>query len=1082
MPTKKRALVELIEVFEGYMPDKDVPLHVDCLGSHSGEQNAEYYYLLARLYERLAHHNHLADPPRTTARLLFYESANLYQQAANRAPTELQSFFSGKLSLLSFFLFTFHPSYRPKFLDPSNLRSALASFSVATTRATRPRLRATLSWLRLFTLVLLRRTEAANGVRRALDDALHLLPEQSNNWCLQVASQLETLDAFEHELSAEISKLTEPGLSKPQTDYLEGMGWMMKARLHEELHQHLMSVLRKRSLQSQNPGAILELLEQNQGRMVASSGRFVDTLTKSGFEILRLQLGAQMKRHQADIHFSQCKMEFAAAVHHDSESHAALRERAQTVLFSSQGLALEDEGEPTPSRMLRDVFVKHGYNLSEQAGIAVFTTHAILFDKTKRYRLQQESGVVTVSLASHAAIPFDLEGPQQLYSYFRRTKQAADAYYNAIRDVVDYLRCSASLYSEILSALRRVAADRDAFDLRSLELTLERLRAQAGARTLPVLHLLKDKTTFVWSLLEMFEMRKDAIRLDTLYSGECRLVMENPHEPGTTLEIGADPIFRLAVPLLFRGSRGSDEIRSFLKLLLRSAINTASEQQRCLKREMQYLDPTFSGVEYRELYELYYCHEKLAEGLLRFVDPFLVQIEDLTEEVLSEGEACVRLLYEAQRAFGAAIRFPSPIIGSVGTIEFFLAYVEGVLSGRRGMLFRKMGRPRDRWDAYYDRAKDRLEDAKQALESVESSYLLMSGDKKPEFLAYLSARIATVKAWKLRYLFEDTGHGAHAKSAVALFDHAAEELEKVGDLASATQASARAIETRTLLEFLEESSAREHLYSQLRTSMSLYAICGDVMGFERTRTLILRSFPEREGMTLFAGLHKEEHALAPEYPLIEKPEVAAAFAGTWERLNSFSLGDGELSIPAGFDITLRFLLNFASFQIKNPQLVFKATENECRELLRLALNVYRGLAGEVEIPSARGQIDLVINGVPIEIKRVIGPLPSKKERKFRTQLARYILGEGQRVGVLLVFQFVSGSSDAASMAFSRLVSFHQEGPAAKEADSRDSCFVVQIVIPYFSTVPSGDVPPPSVSRLPSVTEAGREAAMIASKP
>jgi hypothetical protein len=701
-----QSLDELIVAFEGHLPDHRIASHLEQLESRA-RGTVEYHFLLARLYERLAHHNHIGDSPRTIPRLLFIESADHYQRAAEQAPLEHRAYFAGKLSLLSFFLYSFPAADRKKYRDAENLRKASASFSDAIGHSASPRMRTTLSWLSSFSFVLYRRTNEENLLHRELDKAHRLLADTPAKWLDEIERRFAAIEEFGSRLRDEMPSLDPLEPSREQIAYLEGMRAMMKARLHGELQRYLLDTHRDASKRLSDPQRFIALLDKNHVHLATASGRFTTCLEELSFEILRLQLMAQMALTRADLEFERCLQQFRDARRTDRETDHELRLAGQEVLFKAPRDLLDGKSDDEPGPLVEQAFAEAGYPLTDQTGIAVSGGSAILFDGRTRYRIERTDREVLVYSGNHAPTPFDLSGPQQLYDFYRQTLQTAERFYDVDRHTQGYFRRSAAIYSELIESVRALPKSLRGPDLDSLCVTLEGLHRKASARKSSLLELLRSKVTYVWSLLEMFEMRKDTVRLNTLYSGECRLLMRDPHESGVMLEIGADPVFRLAMPLLFRGARGNEEVVRFLRLLLSSAKRTAQEQERCLKGEIQYLEPRVSkSLLFEELFNLYHCHEKLAQGLLAFVEPFVGRLD---RDALDRGHESIRLLHEAQSAFDAAARFPSPVVGR-GTLAFFIAYVQGVLHGRRAMLFRlhRATAPGERWEVLYDRAEEEL--------------------------------------------------------------------------------------------------------------------------------------------------------------------------------------------------------------------------------------------------------------------------------------------------------------------------------------------------------------------------------------
>jgi hypothetical protein len=262
---------------------------------------------------------------------------------------------------------------------------------------------------------------------------------------------------------------------------------------------------------------------------------------------------------------------------------------------------------------------------------------------------------------------------------------------------------------------------------------------------------------------------------------------------------------------------------------------------------------------------------------------------------------------------------------------------------------------------------------------------------------------------------------------------------------SATQATARALETESLAQALEHEAPEEELHRRLRRAAALYATCGDASGFDRTKRHLSQLVPEHEPPTLFPHVVVDQQALA------KNPEVQRAFA----RLES-ELDDGAREHGAPRRQLLQTLLNFAWYQQKSPQLAYDADEAACVEAVRSFL-AKSGEPGEVEVPAGNGKIDLLVQGIPIEVKRA-KTRSDAAEQRYRLQLSRYILAQGQAVGVLMIFHFVAGDRGEFPPPFNQLISRFDLGERPARSAGRDAGIsrmsIVQIVVPVFAATPS----------------------------
>jgi tRNA A-37 threonylcarbamoyl transferase component Bud32 len=854
MAARLTTLHELIRRFELPRPDSEFPDLVTFLGEEariraaagavvSVETNAKYFYLLARAYELLGYSARHTPWLSNSPRFYWHKALGFLEEAMVLTPAEssYRAFLQGKLFFRRAMIFTLEM----KATDPDNsadlLESAEAEFEVAAKHEPD----ATVRYLYRDAA----KIAVTEGWQRSFRKKLQERVARARKWPTQ-----QSLDAIAEHLA------TFPDQSFwrfPSAD--AGMDWpvqhaMAKARPLYAKAQMWEEVSRFLREQKELPGSE-HLLREVERAIEQCNEEATAVCQPVGLVIRAADSRVTRLSRDAEAALRHCIREFRIAQGHDNEERMQLLARTRPISRFLPHDALTTlknihPHDPKPVRVSSAFVAAVG-----EAGIAlddkakVFAESAdmwIVRSLSDRYLVRSDAFPEIIDLHDQP-IAFSHNEAQIFNQYATAIHKTCELYTLAIREILQVLHEANVWYERMTSQLeadtKAVSTDSH---LASLHVTVSSILKEVNARNYPLLGTLRVRTRYAWSLLEMFQMRNQSIRLGTLFSGQCQLIMANPFfEPKEDviedqyLEVGADPIFQTTIDFVFRGLKGEEHRHDFQRRALRTARITIDQQKQSLLIESRYLD--LDPQTRRALIARLACHRSLVLALEQFTTIFVAQRAGELPTPSIDG--FLRDIQEqfsnARQALEATGAYPSRLINGAG-LDALHDYMRGIAQVLIGMNARHDKQP---WADIYSTALQLLNDARHKMANVGNVYLLPVGAVRTDYLYYMDARILTVSAFRSRYYGEEGDAATKAgdfANAAELFEKAADLYEKVHDYRVATKARARAADVRSLAE-----SEPEAQYQWLKTANAYYAACGDASGYKDTSER-LQNFPDEE--------------------------------------------------------------------------------------------------------------------------------------------------------------------------------------------------------------------------------------------
>ena len=165
-------------------------------------------------------------------------------------------------------------------------------------------------------------------------------------------------------------------------------------------------------------------------------------------------------------------------------------------------------------------------------------------------------------------------------------------------------------------------------------------------------------------------------------------------------------------------------------------------------------------------------------------------------------------------------------------------------------------------------------------------------------------------------------------------------------------------------------------------------------------------------------------------------EIDASFAGSRDET---------------FDAVLHEVLQFSAQEFKDPSLRSAKSEEECRRELARYLRARFDEGVDTDRVSGGGKIDIVADGVVIELKRATA-LTAPLQDQWLRQVARYISAEGKRVGFLIIFDFTRKQKAPDHLDhYVTLKSIQTHDP---DETKRHLIGIVKVLVPYYEDPPS----------------------------
>lgn len=875
MAATRSTLQDLILQFEVPLPDREFPDLVASLGEHARhraattEDNANYFYLLARVYELLGycarHTPWLSNSPK-----FYWQKAHEFiEQAMILAPIDSphRVFLNGKLLLRDAMIFTLDA----KSGDPRNsqelLTKAETMFNDAASRETRPALR--YSYLDARTIA---RTELR---QRTLRQELKALTNRGlKAWSPAALKAVqEKLKEFPSDAFWEFPSAA-AGMPWP-TQHALARARVLFARAHmlEDFTAFL------RDAQKKYGQDHTKLIAEQDATILAGYDQSAQLCDDVGLIVRAAHTRVMKVRRSADAALRECVYEFTTVRKSDAEERMDLLDRAGPPrrLLPKDTLPILATVRPDHDRMtipaeLLQAFHEAGVRIKAGAAVVAETESSwVVSDGFDRYLLQSTNSYPEVIDLTKQPVAFSHAEAQIFKKYSDRVTQTCELYTEAIREIHRALGGAGKMYERMTQQLeldsRVVASDAN---LVSLHVTTSLILKELQSRNYPLLSTLRDRTRYAWSLLEMFQMRNGSVRLGTLFSGQCRLIMRNPtYDPAVDfvedefLEVGADPIFQTTVDFIFRGAKGEENRHDFQRRALKATRTTINQQEQTVLIESRYLD--FDDDTRRALIARLACHRSLALALDQFTPIFVAQRagELATATIKRYMKDISNHFNDAVASLEAAAKQPSQLIDRPG-LDALHDYMKGIAQVLIGM---NQQEERNRaWVATYRSALELLERAQKELSEAGDVYLLPQGVIREEYLHYVEARILTVAGFRARY------HEDYEQSA-GLFEKSAVIFESLHDYRVATKARARATESKSYAE-----DAHEARYRRLKEANAMYAACGDALGYKTTSDRLQSDFPFEEASGTTAKIVAElTHPLPPPLPPPEELTVFGPF-------------------------------------------------------------------------------------------------------------------------------------------------------------------------------------------------------------
>jgi len=917
---------ELIRQFEVPLPDKEFPTLVAALGEEARRKMAgtasadgQYAYLLGRTYELLGycarHTPWLSNSPKSYwhRAVVFFERAS--RQAAEGSPQRL--FLNAKINLRNAMIFTLDRNSERAADSLVLLNAAERLFAQA---ADKEQDRA---------LQTIYRDDSAIAKSEALQRALRaeiktlLAHSSSRTWPAIFDQMTDKVVGFPAQAFAELPS-SRGAMASP------AQGALAKARkLFAQAHtlEDYVAFLRK-NVPSDHAKLAQDFIDASEVTISTCYDESAKLCAEAGLTVRAAHTEVTKLRRRAEASLKECVHQFKAVRVRESEERDELLRQTVPLARSvpAEIVALLTSGRAT-EELLAGFERAAGVRLD--ADTRVFNESSgvwIVSDGFYRFLVQKTGdGARVVDLAKQP-IPFNAKEAEIFKDYAATVWHTCELYTQAIRHIYRALKEASGLYDQMTKQLKK---DTDVVrdpDLISLYVSTNSILEELQSRHYPLLSALRDRIRYVWSLLEMFQMRHGAVRLGTLFTAQCRLVMRNPFydssvdlEEDEYLEVGADPIFQTTVDFIFRGAKGEEDRHDFQNRALKATLATIDQQEQSLVSEMRYVDELDLDTR-RALIERLHCHRYVALALQEFTPVFQAQRpgEMATAEIERRLRAINEYLNSAGNALDAAE--DSRLIDRTG-LEVLRDWMKGVGQVLIGMNRRKEGG--DWWVRMYRDALHNLHSAKDRLERA-GDVDLLPATKRADYLQYVQARILTVEGWQARYRAEDSEQARDFARSAEYFEQSAKIFrDTLRDYRVATKASARALEMRSRAVEGTEAAARLQRYLLLKEANALYAACGDVFGFNATSERLREKFPLEEPAV--SSPHMPQSS--PSAP----PEAGATAEESWEKFGPF---DVQLIQAGGMAIVYRTRTNGQDVALKRLRDEYKDDDNFIMRFLR----------------------------------------------------------------------------------------------------------------------------------------------------
>ena len=878
------ALKDLISTFDTPLPDAQFPRLVECLGEearkrvsakNSAEFDAAYYYLLARTYELLGycarHTPWLSHSPK-----FYWQAAfGFFERAGSAAPDDSpeQSFLRGK-SLLRHALAATPESKATRAVETSlrRIKAAAAAFDEAADGESDHTLR-----LIYQDAGFIAKTEVQQRERVALlharTDAAKMAPR--DRWPDVMKQAIAVVDA-----PAPFSYLGVPSGHTWVAQYglAKARDLNAEARLIEELLEPLQSPPKGVSDDFKN------VIDEKLERILACYEESASLCAKAGLTVRAAHTNVTRLRIKADAELQKCIRLFKSsdAARRDPLPKGSIPDYVELAADVAPLLARVRPDE-RPQQIsgnfenLLGALRARGFHVGSRTSSVFNDANGgwVVSDQVSRYHLIERNGKVHALDLTRRPIAFSPYEATLFYEFAAAIRNTCSLYTDAIRLVHQALREAKTLYATMTTRLETDKAAVNDPDLFTLHLTTDAILKELDSKHYPLLSTLRDRIRYAWSLLEMFQMRNGSVRLDTLFSAQCCLIMKNPCYDATldeardeVLEVGADPVFRMTFDFVFRGAKGEEDLHESQYGALKTSGITIKQERRSLLSETRwiYLEPRTRN----ELLERLECHRRLVEALVDFTPVFVVQRPKQmpTQEIQRRIATIDEHMNGALVSYRASREYRSKLIDERGLLGL-QNYMRGIALVLLGMNEQASG---ELWAGTYHDALRSLDDAKEQLGDAGDVYLLpMSA--RDEYLKYVDARILTVRGWEARYRALDS-HNAHDfEQSADFFERSAFVFRELGDYRVATKASARAKDVRSFMATGEE---RRRL---LVDANALYAASGNDQGFEDTLARLEQEYPDDprsvasrkvHEMASHAGTTKQTEKWIGRYQIIDR--------------------------------------------------------------------------------------------------------------------------------------------------------------------------------------------------------------------
>jgi len=854
---KSSALNDVIQRFEVPLPDSQFPELVAELGQEARRRrgteidphaNSTYFYLLGRTYELLGycarHTPWLSDSPR------FYwrRSVDFFEQAMVCTPLDSAqySFLHGKQLLRSGMVHTLEKG-RGAGSGDELLAKAEESFADAAQKETNE----TLRYIYMDASVIAK-TEARHRFLRR-DLLTHMAYTAGSDWESALKSILKLVEAFPGQAFTELPSERSPIRWDAQHALAKARKLFAQAHTLDDLIQFLRAA-------PKDHAGVADLIKTSENTIRDCYDTSAELCARAGLTIRASHTKVTNLRRRADVDLRTCIRQFAAVRSRDAEEREELLRIAAPridlpadIVTLLQKSVWTEQGRENVGDSLHDSLHNAGVDLRDDATILKESDRSwVVSDGVDRYVIHATGSAAYALDLTKQPIAFNHSDAERFRDYSNIITGTCEQYTEAIREIHRALEDASELYAGIELQLKEDAEASDDPDLASLNVSIGSILSELKSRHYPLLDTLRDRIRYAWSLLEMFQMRNGSVRLGTIFSGQCRLVMRNPFfRPGADegivdelLEVGADPVFATTIDFVFRGAKGEENRHDSQRRALKATRNTIDQQEHSLLTETRYVD--LDRETRRALIARLRCHRSLALALDAFTQIFVVQTpgELETHQIEETLETITSHMNAAEKYLENAGEHRSKLIDIEGLDALHL-YMKGVGTVLIGMNQHKAGS--SQWKGTYQRGLDNLRRAKERLAQV-GDVDLLPVRLRDDYLHYVQSRILTVSGWQARYRGEEKEKGKAAEfvKSADFFDQSADLFNILRDYRVATKARARATHVRSMAEMGQDSASRKRRYLLLKQANALYAACGDAMGFDDSWHILQRDFPIEE--------------------------------------------------------------------------------------------------------------------------------------------------------------------------------------------------------------------------------------------